>query len=211
MGEAKIWCKQVVGKVEGSWEDLKNSFCLHFFPPNKVIDLRCEVFNFRQRERESLGAAWERFNRLASSGPDLCISEAWLLQHFVRGLTPRADLCLDLASGGSFYHLTPSEGRKILDKILEKASDLGTLEEPPPQKPPKTLETEESCQYNTYLLFSFVAVYLFSIGIYGLITSRNMVRALICLELILNSINLNLVTFSIRLSIRKTLFFVFSL
>ena len=42
----------------------------------------------------------------------------------------------------------------------------------------------------------FLSVYLFSIGTYGLITSRNMVRALICLELILNSINLNLVTFS---------------
>ena len=42
----------------------------------------------------------------------------------------------------------------------------------------------------------FLSVYLFSSDIYGLITSRNMVRALICLELILNSINLNLVTFS---------------
>nr|YP_009135906.1 NADH dehydrogenase subunit 4L [Lithachne pauciflora]AIM54083.1 NADH dehydrogenase subunit 4L [Lithachne pauciflora] len=42
----------------------------------------------------------------------------------------------------------------------------------------------------------FLSVYLFSIGIYGLITSRNLVRALICLELILNSINLNFVTFS---------------
>nr|YP_009679655.1 NdhE [Trichopus zeylanicus subsp. travancoricus]QDP69970.1 NdhE [Trichopus zeylanicus subsp. travancoricus] len=42
----------------------------------------------------------------------------------------------------------------------------------------------------------FVSVYLFSIGIYGLITSRNMVRALMCLELILNSVNINLVTFS---------------
>nr|WKF51248.1 NADH-plastoquinone oxidoreductase subunit 4L [Iris zagrica] len=42
----------------------------------------------------------------------------------------------------------------------------------------------------------FLSVYLFSIGIYGLITSRNMVRALMCLELILNSVNRNLVTFS---------------
>nr|AEX96468.1 NADH-plastoquinone oxidoreductase subunit 4L [Asphodeline damascena] len=41
-----------------------------------------------------------------------------------------------------------------------------------------------------------LSVYLFSIGIYGLITSRNMVRALMCLELILNSVNMNLVTFS---------------
>ena len=42
----------------------------------------------------------------------------------------------------------------------------------------------------------FLSVYLFSIGIYGLITSRNMVRALMCLELILNSVNINLVLFS---------------
>nr|YP_010623052.1 NADH dehydrogenase subunit E [Bulbophyllum albociliatum]WBF93115.1 NADH dehydrogenase subunit E [Bulbophyllum albociliatum] len=42
----------------------------------------------------------------------------------------------------------------------------------------------------------FLNVSLFSIGIYGLITSRSMVRALMCLELILNSVNINLVTFS---------------
>nr|QJQ35912.1 NADH-plastoquinone oxidoreductase subunit 4L [Cymbidium mastersii]QNN93258.1 NADH-plastoquinone oxidoreductase subunit 4L [Cymbidium mastersii] len=41
-----------------------------------------------------------------------------------------------------------------------------------------------------------LSVYLFSISIYGLITSRSMVRALMCLELILNSVNINLVTFS---------------
>nr|YP_005353000.1 NADH-plastoquinone oxidoreductase subunit 4L [Mankyua chejuensis]ADZ48032.1 NADH-plastoquinone oxidoreductase subunit 4L [Mankyua chejuensis]AJJ48663.1 NADH dehydrogenase subunit 4L [Mankyua chejuensis] len=41
-----------------------------------------------------------------------------------------------------------------------------------------------------------LGAYLFCIGFYGLITSRNMVRALMCLELILNAVNINLVTFS---------------
>nr|ANF05179.1 NADH dehydrogenase subunit 4L [Cynanchum auriculatum]ARR28053.1 NADH dehydrogenase subunit 4L [Cynanchum wilfordii] len=41
-----------------------------------------------------------------------------------------------------------------------------------------------------------LSAYLFSTGIYGLITSRNMVRALMCLELILNAVNINFVTFS---------------
>ncbi|KAL3752755.1 hypothetical protein ACJRO7_000191 [Eucalyptus globulus] len=43
-----------------------------------------------------------------------------------------------------------------------------------------------------------LSAYLFSIGIYGLITSRNMVRALMCLELelILNAVNINFVTLS---------------
>nr|QYB22047.1 NADH-plastoquinone oxidoreductase subunit 4L [Pherosphaera fitzgeraldii]BBF91061.1 NADH-plastoquinone oxidoreductase subunit 4L [Pherosphaera fitzgeraldii] len=40
-----------------------------------------------------------------------------------------------------------------------------------------------------------LGAYLLSMGIYGLVTSRNMVRALMCLELILNAVNLNLVTF----------------
>nr|QXI83932.1 NADH-plastoquinone oxidoreductase subunit 4L [Kuepferia damyonensis] len=41
-----------------------------------------------------------------------------------------------------------------------------------------------------------LSAYLFFIGIYGLITSQNMVRALMCLELILNAVNMNFVTFS---------------
>uniref|UniRef100_UPI0030E25202 NADH-plastoquinone oxidoreductase subunit 4L n=1 Tax=Myosurus apetalus TaxID=2071495 RepID=UPI0030E25202 len=41
-----------------------------------------------------------------------------------------------------------------------------------------------------------LSAYLLSIGIYGLITSRNMVRALMCLELILNAVNINFIAFS---------------
>ncbi|MFS7930388.1 NAD(P)H-quinone oxidoreductase subunit 4L [Helianthus anomalus] len=41
-----------------------------------------------------------------------------------------------------------------------------------------------------------LSAYLFYVGLYGLITIRNMVRALMCLELILNAVNLNFVTFS---------------
>nr|YP_009270369.1 NADH-plastoquinone oxidoreductase subunit 4L [Erodium rupestre]AHF21127.1 NADH-plastoquinone oxidoreductase subunit 4L [Erodium rupestre] len=41
-----------------------------------------------------------------------------------------------------------------------------------------------------------LSAFLFSIGICGLITSRNMVRAFMCLELMLNAVNMNFVTFS---------------
>jgi NADH:ubiquinone oxidoreductase subunit K len=41
-----------------------------------------------------------------------------------------------------------------------------------------------------------LGAYLFCIGIFGLIMSRNMVRALMCLELLFNVVNINLVTFS---------------
>nr|QFK69598.1 NdhE [Pogonatum inflexum] len=41
-----------------------------------------------------------------------------------------------------------------------------------------------------------LSAYLFCIGIFGLITSRNMIRALMCLELIFNAVNINFITFS---------------
>nr|YP_009425073.1 NADH-plastoquinone oxidoreductase subunit 4L [Ampelopteris prolifera]ASU93736.1 NADH-plastoquinone oxidoreductase subunit 4L [Ampelopteris prolifera] len=41
-----------------------------------------------------------------------------------------------------------------------------------------------------------LSAYLLCVGFLGLITSRNMVRALMSLELIFNAVNLNLITFS---------------
>nr|YP_010881480.1 NADH-plastoquinone oxidoreductase subunit 4L [Pellia epiphylla]WIA67433.1 NADH-plastoquinone oxidoreductase subunit 4L [Pellia epiphylla var. borealis]WIA67518.1 NADH-plastoquinone oxidoreductase subunit 4L [Pellia epiphylla var. borealis]WIA67956.1 NADH-plastoquinone oxidoreductase subunit 4L [Pellia epiphylla]WIA68041.1 NADH-plastoquinone oxidoreductase subunit 4L [Pellia epiphylla]WIA68127.1 NADH-plastoquinone oxidoreductase subunit 4L [Pellia epiphylla] len=41
-----------------------------------------------------------------------------------------------------------------------------------------------------------LGAFISCIGIFGSITSRNMVRALMCLELILNAVNINLVSFS---------------
>lgn len=44
--------------------------------------------------------------------------------------------------------------------------------------------------------FLLLAAVLFCIGIYGLITSRNAVRVLMSVELLLNAVNLNLMAFS---------------
>ncbi|MBU6186687.1 MAG: NADH-quinone oxidoreductase subunit NuoK [Synechococcales bacterium] len=44
--------------------------------------------------------------------------------------------------------------------------------------------------------FLLLAAALFCIGVYGLITSRNAVRVLMSIELMLNAVNLNLMAFS---------------
>lgn len=46
---------------------------------------------------------------------------------------------------------------------------------------------------NHYLV---LAAALFCIGLYGALTSRSALRVIICVELILNSVNLNLAAFS---------------
>ena len=48
-----------------------------------------------------------------------------------------------------------------------------------------------------YLVMSFV---LFSIGIFGVAARRNMITVLMSIELVLNSVNLNLIAFSYQLS-----------
>lgn len=44
--------------------------------------------------------------------------------------------------------------------------------------------------------FLTLATVLFCIGLFGVLTGRNVVRVLICVELMLNAVNLNLVAFN---------------
>jgi NAD(P)H-quinone oxidoreductase subunit 4L len=60
--------------------------------------------------------------------------------------------------------------------------------------------------------FLIISAALFCIGIYGLITSRNAVRVLMSIELMLNAVNINMLAFSNFLdstNIRGQVFAVF--
>ena len=48
-----------------------------------------------------------------------------------------------------------------------------------------------------YLVLSFI---LFTIGLFGVAARRNMITVLMSIELVLNSVNLNLIAFSYQLS-----------
>ncbi len=47
-------------------------------------------------------------------------------------------------------------------------------------------------------LYHYIALttILFSIGLYGVLSSRNAIRLLMCIELMLNAVNINLVAFN---------------
>jgi hypothetical protein len=85
-GWEKQWYKLHVSSCHGSWVILKDQFYFVFFLLSEIIDLHNEVLNFAQKEEESLGAAWSRYNQLALSGPELSTPDAIFMQHFVHGL-----------------------------------------------------------------------------------------------------------------------------
>jgi hypothetical protein len=89
---------------------------------SKIIDLRNEVLNFAQKDGESLGAAWSRYNQHASSGLELSIPYVMFMQHFVHELGTESTEYLDMISGGVFAHCTVEEGKSILDRILSVTS-----------------------------------------------------------------------------------------
>jgi len=97
MGLAKLWYTRTVESAQGEWEVLRSKFCLTFFLITRVVRLQREVLNFKQREKESLGAAWASLMDLYSSGPDLAIPEPILLQHFYLGLSEKSAQFLNIA------------------------------------------------------------------------------------------------------------------
>ena len=111
-GKAKRWYNLTIGSRQGDWEALCSSICLQFFSISRVVRLRSEVLSFKQKKKESLGMAWECFNTLINTSPDLVIQDPILLQHFYMGPDRKTSKLLNTASGGSFLHVSAN-------KILE--------------------------------------------------------------------------------------------
>lgn len=119
-GEVKQWFTNAVGSVNGDWEELRDIFCLAFFPSSYIHFVPRAIRDFEQNEKESIGAAWARFSKLILASPDLSVPRSLLLQLFFSGLDTFAALSLDKTAGGSFIQKSTTEQRKILDHILEK-------------------------------------------------------------------------------------------
>jgi hypothetical protein len=134
MGGEKKWYSSSLRSMEGSWEKLREKFCLTFFPMSRVVTLWLEILSFKQLEKETLGTAWARFTNSLASGPDIGISEPILLQHFRMCLDVESAKFLDTSSGGLFSHLTPSDRKVVLGKILENTPYTGIFDEFPDEE-----------------------------------------------------------------------------
>ena len=101
---ARQWYAHNIGKVNREWEELRDRFCLAFFPISRITSLRKEILDVRQDEKETLSTAWARFTQLTHAGPYLSIPDHVLLQHFWLGLNNETALQLDITAGGSFAY-----------------------------------------------------------------------------------------------------------
>ena len=116
--------------VHGNSTQLREKFCSTFSPLSRICALRAEVLTFCQNDKESTSVAWARFTLLVQSGPNLSLPKHLLLQYFYTGLEKESAHHFNLTSGGSFAHLTPTDGREVFDKILDRTSFVCVHETP---------------------------------------------------------------------------------
>ena len=64
--------------MNGDWDELKDKFCLAFFPMSYIGSLQRAIFDFEQYEKESIGAAYARFSKLIYTGPYLSLPDSIL-------------------------------------------------------------------------------------------------------------------------------------
>ena len=102
IGKAEQWYTHTIGSVNDSWDELRDKFCLEFFPMSRFIDLHRDIRYFQQSERESVSTAWYRFLGLIKSRPILSIPESLLLCKFYEGFDKYSAAYLDITIGGSF-------------------------------------------------------------------------------------------------------------
>ena len=98
--QEKVWYNWKAGGVGGDWIQLKDEFCLFFFPISKVIPHHMQLLSFKQSD-ESLGAVWARFMHIWNFGPPHGIQEEMLMQHFIHGLKPECAHFMNVTSEGS--------------------------------------------------------------------------------------------------------------
>ena len=80
--KARSWLHSLPPQSLTSWNQVAQSFLEKFFPFAKTIQMRNEIFPFRQYEGESLHEVWERFKDLLHRCPHHGISKVDLLCTF---------------------------------------------------------------------------------------------------------------------------------
>ena len=120
-GKAKQWYTHAIESTNGDWDELKDKFCLAFFPMFRIGSLPRAILDFEQCE-ESIGIVWARFSALIHAGPDFSLPNSILLWLFCLGIAMDVNLCLDMTVGGHFTHKTMTEQVEFLEHFIDKHS-----------------------------------------------------------------------------------------
>jgi len=85
-GAATTWLSELPKSFITSWKELVTAFHNRFFPPSKMMKLRDDIQNFKQKASEPIHESWIRYKRSLRKCPTHGLPSELLLQYFYRSL-----------------------------------------------------------------------------------------------------------------------------
>jgi len=105
-----------VGSIT-SWDQMRRAFLTRFFPLSKTVQLRARLYQFAQKDWESLYDAWERFKEMLRLCPHHGL-EKWLIIHtFYNGLLYTTKIYVDAAAGGALMNKTYTAAYALIENM----------------------------------------------------------------------------------------------
>jgi hypothetical protein len=103
---AIVWFSSLPRNSIDSWDTCKDAFITKFFPPAKIISLRTQIMNFKQRDHEYVAESWERMKLMLRNYPTHGLNLWMIIQFFYAGLNFASRNLLDSTAGGTFMEIT---------------------------------------------------------------------------------------------------------
>src|SRR5262249_16784058 len=131
--KARSWLNSLPPHSLTNWDQVARKFFEQFFPPNKTIQLRNEIFAFRQYEGESLYEVWQRFKELLRRCPHHGISLHDLVRIFYTALGDQLKTMIDAVAGGSLMKKSAPEAYELIEEMARNTFNWHSERSRPPQ------------------------------------------------------------------------------
>ncbi|KAJ3673883.1 hypothetical protein LUZ60_005875 [Juncus effusus] len=120
LGDApREWLNHLQGGPFEKFEDIATRFIQRYFPDSLTAKLRKDITGMSQESVESLQEYYERFVLLCASCPNHVLEERTLIDQFLSGMNYLENRLLMCTVGGSIDDKTPSQVRKLIEKIAQ--------------------------------------------------------------------------------------------
>jgi len=119
---ASAWFHSLeIGSIT-SWDQMRRAFLTRFFPLSKTAQLRARLYQFAQKDGESLYDACERFKEMLRLCPHHGL-EKWLTIHiFYNGLLYTTKIYVDAAAGGALMNKTYTAAYALIENMAQNIS-----------------------------------------------------------------------------------------
>ncbi|XP_061364547.1 uncharacterized protein LOC133307977 [Gastrolobium bilobum] len=121
--KAKEWLNSLPSNSITNWHTLGEKFIMKFFPSNKIVQTRCDITNFMQKDGETLVDVWERFKILLKQCPNHGLLPWAVLQTLYNNLNTQNRALANSAANGMFMSMSFNQAHDLLEQLTQNYAE----------------------------------------------------------------------------------------